>query len=250
MKEENEFGEVVRLIKRAQTRAYHSINRELINIYWQVGEYISLQIARAAWGEKSVVELARFIEKKHPDLKGYSRTTLYRMRQFYETYKDTVFVSSVMRQIQNTENEELTIVAPAARQLFQTDIRDTLLTTISWTNHLIILARAKSAEERAFYIRLSSRENYATRELDRQISSGAFERVVLGNQQIPAPLKEERPELTNTFKSDYVLEFLNLPSQHSEGDLQKALIGQMKKFILEMLCKGSHNISYAYRFIM
>jgi predicted nuclease of restriction endonuclease-like (RecB) superfamily len=178
--------------------------------------------------------LAKFIETSHPDLKGYSRATLYRMRQFYEGYKNAEIVSPVVRQIQGADSEGLTIVAPLARQLTLTDIRATLLTTISWTNHLIILERTKSAEERAFYLRLCSQENYSKRELDRQISSGAFERVMLGNQQLPGPLQKGRPELTNTFKSDYVLEFLNLPIEHNEGDLQKALIGQMKKFILEL----------------
>jgi len=199
-----------------------------------VGEYISLKIAQAAWGEKSIVALAKFIETKHPEVKGYGRTTLYRMRHFYAAYKDTEIVPPVVGQIQNADNEGLTIVAPVARQVGLTDIRATLLTTITWTNHLIILERAKSPEERAFYLRLCSRENYSKRELDRQISSGAFERVMLGNQQLPGPLQKGRPELTNTFKSDYVLEFLNLPIEHNEGDLQKALIGQMKKFILEL----------------
>jgi len=180
-----------------------------------LGEYISKQIALTKWGEKTVDELAVYLEKKHPDLKGYSRSALYRMRQFYEIYCGTE------------------IVAPVARQIGSTDIRGTLLGGISWTNHLIILARAKTAEERQFYIRLSSEEHYGKRELDRQISSGLFERVMMGNQQLQLPLKD-RPELANTFKSNYVLEFLNLPAIHNEGDLQKALIAQMKSFILEL----------------
>lgn len=191
------------------------MNAELVNNYWQIGEYISRRIALAAWGEKTVEELAVFIERKHPDLKGYSRTTLYRMRQFYEAYRGSE------------------IVSPPVRQLGSTDIRGTLLAGISWTNHLIILARTKTAEERLFYIRLSSREHYGKRELDRQISSGLFERVMMGNQELPRPLKD-RPELANTFKSNYVLEFLQLPVEHNESDLQKALIRKMKHFVLEL----------------
>ena len=95
------------------------------------------------------------------------------------------------------------------------------------------MARTKSAEERIFYMRLSSQEHYSKRDLDRQISSGLFERVMVGNLELPAPLKD-RPELANTFKSNYILEFLSLPPQHSEGDLQKVLIAQMKQLILEL----------------
>ena len=198
-----------------------------------MGEYISQRIALATWGEKTMQELALFIERQHPDLRGYSRTTLYRMWQFYEAYRDTEIVSPTVRQIQAADSQDLSIVSPVVRQLISTEIRGTLLVTIPWTHHLIIMSRAKSAEERIFYIRLSSQEHYGKRELDRQISSGLFERVIMGNQELPAPLKD-RPGLANTFKSNYILEFLSLPLQHSEGDLQKALIAQMKQFILEL----------------
>jgi predicted nuclease of restriction endonuclease-like (RecB) superfamily len=90
-----------------------------------------------------------------------------------------------------------------------------MLAGISWTNHLIILARTKTTEEWLFYIRLSSQKHYGKRELDRQISSGLFERVMMGNQELPTSLKD-RPGLANTFKSNYDLEFLNLPAQHNE----------------------------------
>ena len=79
MKQETQFLEVVGMIKRAKTIAYQSINAELVNCYWQVGQYISQRIANASWGDKSVMDLAKYIEKYHPDLKGYDRTGLYRM---------------------------------------------------------------------------------------------------------------------------------------------------------------------------
>jgi len=234
MKLEKQFSEVVQLIKQARSNAYKAINTELINCYWQVGEYISKRIGSAAWGDKTVIELAEYIEKKYPDLRGYSRPGLYRMKQFYETYCRSAIVSPAARQLQNADNQSDIFVSPLVRQLELTDIRRTILVAISWTNHLIILARAKTEEEREFYIRLSSQENYGKRELERQISSGVFERVMIGNQKLTAPLKGFKPDISNAFKSDYVLEFLNLPIQHSEGDLQKALISQMKKFILEL----------------
>src|SRR5260221_13774509 len=97
-----------------------------------------------------------------------------------------------------------------------------------------MLARTKTAEEREFYMRLCIKENYGKRELDRQISSGVFERVMLGNQKLPLKMKDSWQDITSAFKSDYILEFLNLPIDHNEGDLQKALVSQMRKFILEL----------------
>lgn len=224
---------MVSLIRKAQTAAYRSVNAELINNYWQLGEYIAQRIAQSVWGEGTVDVLASYLERKHPDLKGYSRSSLYRMRQFYEAYGNSEIVAPVGRRINGIDNQENKIVAPLAQQSGLGDIRGTVLATISWAHHLIILARAKTIEERVFYIQMSGREHYSKRELDRQISSGLFERVMMGNQELPASLKD-RPEVVNTFKSNYILEFLSLPLQHSEDDLQKALIAQMKRFILEL----------------
>jgi DUF1016 N-terminal domain/YhcG PDDEXK nuclease domain len=145
MKQDNQFLEVVGLIKQAKTNAYQSVNAELINCYWQVGEYISRRIANATWGDQSVKDLAKYIEKSHPDLKGYNRSGLYRMKQFYETYCDTLIVAPLARQLQKAENQSSKIVTPLVTQL--TDIRETMLAKIGWTHHLIIFARAKTEEE-------------------------------------------------------------------------------------------------------
>jgi predicted nuclease of restriction endonuclease-like (RecB) superfamily len=193
MKQDNQFLEVVGLIKQAKTNAWQSVNAELINCYWQVGEYISRRIANATWGDQSINELAKFIEKNHPDLKGYNRRGLYRMKQFYEAYCTSPIVAPVARQLQSSENQINKIVSPLVTQL--TDIRNTILAQIGWTHHLIIFARTKTAEEREFYIRLCIRERYSKRELDRQISSGLFERVMLGKQQLPAAVKQSHQEM-------------------------------------------------------
>jgi predicted nuclease of restriction endonuclease-like (RecB) superfamily len=137
--------------------------------------------------DRSINDLAKFIEKNHPDLKGYNRSGLYRMKQFYESYCTTQFISSVARQLQHVNNQKSINVSPLATQL--TDIRDTVLAQIGWTHHLIIMARAKTSEEREFYIRASIKERYSKRELDRQISSALFERVMLGKHQAVTPTR-------------------------------------------------------------
>jgi predicted nuclease of restriction endonuclease-like (RecB) superfamily len=131
------------------------------------------------------------------------------MKQFYDTYKNSSIVSPLVRQLQNDENQSNEIVTPPVRQL--TDIRETILTQIGWTHHLIILSRTRTEEEREFYIRLCIRERYSKRELDRQISSGIFERVMLGDQKLPARVKLSPQDISSAFKSNYILEFLNLP---------------------------------------
>jgi hypothetical protein len=119
-----DFDEVLALIDAARAKAVAAVNRELVGLYWQVGEYISRKIASAAWGEGVVDQLAGYIARRHPGLRGFTRANLFRMRQFFETYR----------------REEK--VAPLVRQL-------------PWTHNLLILSRSNRAEEREFYPRMA-----------------------------------------------------------------------------------------------
>lgn len=117
-----QFAEVVSMIQQTKANVISIANTALIDLYWKVGKYISDKIIVSEWGDGVVKQLAEYIEKTSPDVKGFSDKNLWRMKQFYETYCDA--------------DEKL---SPVVRQ-------------ISWTNNLIIMSRAKSAEERAFYL--------------------------------------------------------------------------------------------------
>ena len=230
---QTQFTQIVELIQTSRSRAFQAVNTELINLYWKVGNYISIQLEKASWGEKTVGELATYIKKHHPEIKGFDRRGLYRMKQFYEMYANTVIVAPVMRQLQSTENEQIEIVSSVMTQLGLNVQSSGLLTKISWTHHLTIMSRCQSEEEREFYIRLCVEERYSVRELERQINSGIFERTMLGTQLSPS-LKETFSTIAHNFKDSYIFEFLNLSEPFKENDLQKALISQMKNFILEL----------------
>lgn len=231
---QKQFTEIISLIKQVRNNALIAVNTELINLYWNVGEYISRKVANASWGDGTIDELSELIQHEHPDLKGFNRSGLYRMRRFYETYAQSKFVSTVLTQIELPVYQSTEIVSTVMTQLEISDIRGSILAKISWSHHLVLLSRTKSDEEREFYLRLCLKEKTSVRELDRQITSGVFERVMIGNQTLSPALKEIHPDVANTFKDTYVFEFLNLPEQHSESELQKGLVRQMKNFILEL----------------
>ena len=233
MNMKKEFSTIIKIIEQARLNAYTAVNIELINCYWQVGEFISNRVANASWGDKTVDQLAEYIQNEYHGLKGYNRRGLYRMKQFYETYANSPFVSPAVTQIEMTKTKQPKIVTPVVTQL-TSDIRQSMLCQISWTHHLVILSGTKTEAERNFYINLCIQERYGKRELERQISSGLFERVVIGKQSLPQSKNELHQNIANTFKDNYVFEFLNLPEEHSEDDLQKALIRQLKAFILEL----------------
>ena len=256
----NEFLQIVRLIQTTRFRALSAVNSELVNLYWQVGQSISMRLEKATWGDGMVTELAQYIQKHHPEIKGFDKVNLYRMCRFYDLYKNLPIVAPVVRQLQNNknepdpivaplvrliqdnENEPDTIVAPVDQQLQDitfdlsdlTDIRNTILSQISWSHHLIVMGRCKTPEEREFYIRLCIRDHYSKRELDRQINSSNFERVMICNAKLTDTMRHLPQDMTNALKDSYVFEFLNLPEPYVENDLRKALLHELKQFMLEL----------------
>jgi predicted nuclease of restriction endonuclease-like (RecB) superfamily len=200
---QNQFSDIIQLIQQSRTKAIKAVNTELINLYWSIGAYISQKVASAEWGQSIVVELANYIQRNEPELKGFSDKNLWRMKQFYEVYIAASKLSPLVREI-------------------------------SWTNNLIILSRTNAIEEKEFYIHKCIQEKYSKRELERQISAGLFERTMLSHANKSFPLKTLHADINNSFKDTYVFEFLNLSGSHNESDLQKGLIQQMKDFILEL----------------
>ena len=197
------FAEVVDLIVSARQRALQAVNATLIDLYWQVGEYISRKIENAEWGDAVVKQLADHLAQTQPGLRGFTQRNLFRMRQFYETYRSQPIVSALLRQL-------------------------------PWTHNLIILSQSKRAEERDFYLRVAVRENWSKRELERQFKAALFERTIL-NPPIVSPLVTQlHPEALQVFKDAYLLEFLELPTGHAEPDLQRALLHKLKDFLIEL----------------
>jgi len=197
------FFDIIQIIKQSRTNAIKAVNAELIDLYWNTGKFISKKIEFAEWGDSVVTELAKYIQQYEPEIKGFSDKNLWRMKQFYETYKAFPKLSTLLREI-------------------------------SWSHNLAIFSRCKTTEEREFYLKLAKQENYSFRELDRQISASLFERTMIGNSKLSTVLRETNPDVTNTFKDSYIFDFLNLPEPHSESELQLGLIRQMKNFILEL----------------
>ena len=200
---EKHFSEIYSLIIEARNNVLKSVNKELIELYWRIGEYISKKVHQSNWGENVVQQLADYLKSQEPDLKGFSAQNLWRMRQFYEVYHD---------------NEKL---SPLVREL-------------SWTNNLLILSKTKTAEEKEFYIRLSVKERYSKRELERQIDSGYFERTMIPDKSFTPKIKKLYPNIDEVLKDNYVLDFLKLPKDYDERDLQKAILRNLKDFILEI----------------
>lgn len=93
------FNDIIQLIKQPRASAIRAVNAELINLYWNIGEYISKKLEKSEWGDSVVTELANYIQQNEPEIKGFSDKNLWRMKQFYETYKDFPKLSPLLREI-------------------------------------------------------------------------------------------------------------------------------------------------------
>jgi hypothetical protein len=101
---DNRFTDIIQLIKQSRTNAIKAVNAELINLYWNIGGYISKKIEQSEWGDSVVTELASFIQTHEPDINGFSDKNIWRMKQFYETYNDFPKLSPLVREISWTNN--------------------------------------------------------------------------------------------------------------------------------------------------
>ncbi len=196
------FQYVLIMIKDARAKVTKAINNGLIDLYWNIGKYISNKTKMEGWGSGTVQNLSDFLKETEPNSKGFSSQNLWRMKQFFETYH---------------KNEKLSL----------------LVREIGWTNNVLIVSQTKNEEEQEFYLRLVAREKYSKEELSRQLESGLFERSMLSKEHLSPIVRELYPNINEHIRDYYTFEFLGLKEQYSEYSLKKAILTNLKDFILE-----------------
>jgi len=158
---------------------------------------------KAEWGDSVVGQLAEHLSQNQPGLRGFTRPNLFRMRQFYETYRGDEKVSPLVRQL-------------------------------PWTHNLVIFSQSKLPQEREFYLRSAIQEKWSKRELERQFKAALFERSVTQPAKVSSVLKQTHLSALEIFRDAYMVEFLDLPGAHGETDLHRGLLARLKEFLIEL----------------
>ena len=215
------YSDIAELLNIARAKAYHSVNSIMVETYWKIGQRIVEEEqagkSRAEYGTKLIENLSKYLTDTFG--KGFSEANLKNMRQFYLTYPEF------------------------DRQC---------LANLSWSNLARIL-RIDNPEERNYYLTEASSQNWSFRQLERNIKTGYYHRL-LSTQGVNAEgNNEERclPAAIDTkefIKDPYVLEFLDLPEniEGKESALESALISNLQKFLLE-LGKGFSFVARQFR---
>ena len=247
---EQQFGEIIDIILQHKTNASRAVNEELLLTAWHVGGYVSAKLKSEEWGSKVVTQLSEYIRSQRPDIKGYSKRSIYNMVMFYDVYSSETFIATI-RQYLNTEfvqpktaqieasdhkQEVPVIVQPKTAQFVQPIVGQMpkILELTTLTNHIEILCRCKSDEERLFYILYANKEHLVKRELQRCISNQTYTGLLGNKDNMSKGLLETYPDAPVVFKDPLFVGFLNLPKKHSETKLRNGLIEHMKQFILEL----------------
>ncbi|WP_336525570.1 PDDEXK nuclease domain-containing protein [Bacteroides acidifaciens] len=247
---EQQFGEIIDIILQHKSRASKAINEELLLTAWHVGRYVSVKLKSEEWGSKVVTQLSEYIRSQRPDIKGFRRSSIYNMVLFYDEYSSDAFLATVEKylnsefvqprigQIEVTQStqEVAVIVQPETVQIIQsgTGQMPSILELTTLTNHIEILCRCKSNEERMFYILYANKEHLVKRELQRCISNQTYRALLGSKSNMSKGLLNAYPNAPIMFKDTLFVDFLNLPKKHSESKLKNGLIEHMKQFILEL----------------
>ena len=247
---EQQFGEVIDIILQHKGRASRAVNNELLFTAWYVGGYVSAKLKSEEWGSKVVTQLSEYIRSQRPDIKGYSRRSIYNMVMFYDEYSSETFCATVEKylnlefvrpttaQIEASQptQETAVIVQTASAQLVQptSGQMPQILELTTLSNHIEILCRCKSTEERMFYILYANKEHLSFKEMQRCISNQTYTALLSSKDNMSKGLLNAYPNAPIMFKDTLFVDFLNLPKKHSESKLRKGLVEHMKQFILEL----------------
>ncbi|GAB6059462.1 hypothetical protein JCM31598_25790 [Desulfonatronum parangueonense] len=191
-------------ISRRQYQALRAVNRELVSLYWEIGQAIHQKQEELGWGKAVVENLARDLQAKFPGRNGFSARNLWNMRDFYRSYVDQLKLQP-------------------------------LVAEISWAKNLVILSRCKDLLEHEFYLRATARFGWTKAVLQHQIDNKSYEKYLLNQTNFDQVLPDEvKNQASLAVKDHYTFDFLELAEEHSERQLEQALVANLRNFLAEL----------------
>ena len=196
--------EVQQRIRAAQYDALKAVNREMINLYWDIGKMIVTRQQNVNWGKSVVEQLAKDLQAEFPGISGFSTRNIWRMRDFYLTYHSQ-------------------------------EILPPMVAEIGWTHNVVILEKCKDDLEREFYIKMTRKFGWTKNVLIHQIENQTYQKTLLNqtnfNKTVPT---EIRNQLKLAVKDEYTFDFLELADEHGERQLEQAILTRVEPFLQEM----------------
>lgn len=224
------LAEVKNRVQTARLQAGRAVNRELVLLYWDIGQGIVEKQQQSGWGDGVVERFASDLRAEFPDMQGLSPANIWRMRQLFETYSDPGFLAQAVRELkkQKAVQDPGDFLAQAVRDL---------IGTVPWGHHVYLLGKVKEPEKLLYYLRATAQFGWSRNVLLNQIKAEAYERATREKKThnfelaLPDHLAEQADEM---LKSRYNLEFLGLKQMVKERELEDRLVTRLQQFILEL----------------
>lgn len=237
---QQEFAYVDSLIRAHTNTAIAKVNAEQLQMYWEIGGYISQHLKDSSWGDHVVSELADYLKRQNPSRRGYGKRTLYNMVKLYDTYSNNIFTDYVERlklsdfvQSQTAQIASSVIVQSPIAQFVQTRV-PALLCLLTYTAHVEILNRCRTYEEYIFYILYAAQHHLNVEELRRCIVSQTYDSIMSKEKMMNPALLKQYPGAEYMLKDRVLVDFLQLKPKHTEPQLHSSILENMKQFILEL----------------
>ena len=194
-------NEITSRIRSAQYEALKAVNKEMIALYWEIGRRITEQ--QAGWGKSVVENLSRDIQKEFPGIKGFGVSNMWDMARFYAEYRSN-------------------------------EILQPLVGEISWSKHIVILTKCKETRQRQFYILSTKKYGWTKDVLINKIEAKTYENYLLGQSNFDTTLPEKiKSQAILALKDEYTFDLVGLSKEHSEYELEQAIIKNIRAFLME-----------------
>ena len=196
-------NEITARIRSAQYEALKAVNKEMIALYWEVGKRITEQQTALGWGKSVVENLSRDIQKEFPGIKGFGVRNMWDMARFYAEYQFD-------------------------------EILQPLVAEISWSKHIVILTKCKETRQRQFYILATKKYGWTKDVLINKIEAKTYENYLLGQSNFDKTLPDEiKNQAILALKDEYTFDLVGLAEEHSEYELEQAIIKNIRAFLME-----------------
>lgn len=196
-------NEITSRIRSAQYEALKAVNKEMIALYWEIGRRITEQQAALGWGKSVVENLSRDIQKEFPGIKGFGVSNMWDMARFYAEYRSN-------------------------------EILQPLVGEISWSKHIVILTKCKETRQRQFYILSTKKYGWTKDVLINKIEAKTYENYLLGQSNFDTTLPEKiKSQAILALKDEYTFDLVGLSEEHSEYELEQAIIKNIRAFLME-----------------
>jgi len=234
------LGELQARVHSARISAAAAVNRELVLLYWDIGQGIVEKQEQFGWGDGAVDQLASNLRHAFPGVRGFSKQNVWRMRQLYLACSSPAFLSQAVRELESGKAEGEDFLANAletnAEELVSQAVRD-WVAAVPWGHHANVLARIEDPAERIYYLRATARFGWTRAVLLNQVKADAYQRSLAEGKShnfplaLPVHLAEQAEE---SLKSSYNLEFLGIGQAVKERALEDGLVDKLRDFILEL----------------